>query len=264
MNTASGFGNPHDSRSVANPKKKLIPWIVAFLLFSSLCLVEGRRRSTPCRLRAGLRNGIDQGHGLYRRAVSSQNVLLDGSAACAVPSPHCHSRPTQSMLVRTELASLMGAIMGTIAILIVIFVSTVLGTDTGLAEYLSQVRDRGGDAGFSIGAWLTLDGFVVGGIVAVSFIIASRPLRRALATPSRYSQYPQPQGFPYSQQQPTYYHSPEYPARAGHGPAASYPPFKHTTESWNATFPSPDRRPAGGHANGREHPHVHGPNGVEG
>lgn len=29
MNTASGFGNLYDSRSVANPKKKLIPWIVA-------------------------------------------------------------------------------------------------------------------------------------------------------------------------------------------------------------------------------------------
>lgn len=130
--------------------------------------------------------------------------------------------------------------MGTIAILIVIFVSTVSGTDTGLAKYLSQVRDRGGDAGFSIGAWLTLGGFVAGGIVAVMFIIASRPLRRALATPSRYSQYPQPQRFSYSQQQPAYYHSPEYQVQAGHGPAWSHPPFKHTTESWPATFPSPD------------------------
>lgn len=152
-------------------------------------------------------------------------------------------KPTAGQVKRAGILAIVGGAIGVIAVILMMFVFEEEGTGQSVSANLQELNDRGVDAGWGIGMWLTIAAFIIGAVGGVLFTINAGPVERALkaemdqamqqppyqgqqfGAPQEQQRYGQPQQYGAPQGQPPFgaphgqspYGAPQQPGQPGYG-----------------------------------------------
>lgn len=171
----------HDTRSSRELKRTLLPGIIIATIGTVIaivgCALAFISASTGLATETETIFGMTFSGG---RTVAGMLLIL-AFVLVFLPLIGNYAKPTPGVTKRAGLGSIIGAVVGIVTVLLIMYVFPQQSGES-VAETLNQLRSMGIDAGYSVGAYVTIAGFVIGGIGGLLFFLKAGPFDRAMLT----------------------------------------------------------------------------------
>lgn len=206
MNQTSGYGHHQNYAHSQVLKKTLLPGVIVSSV-AALVAIIGAALPFVSAFSGELSDSI------FTLAFSGGRTFAGVLFIVAVifvfaPTLGAYFKPTAGQTKRAGFTSIGGGVLGVVTVLLMMFVFEQEGGGT-LSESVNEYQALGIDAGFGIGAYLTIAAFIIGSVGGVLFLLKAGPVEHALhaemaaamqQAPMGGQPYPQQGGQPYSPQ----------------------------------------------------------------